>query len=175
MTLERSYFLVWSARLSDGSCRRRASRYLVADAQRQKYEPDLRHLLSNYISDYFFVSIFLISGLPFKLSLSQMLSILSMFLSPLCVFVQHSSRLSFGLPIFRCPVTSIFHVFSLLHLPLSFSLYFLTISVSSLIHRCQQGLKQMRDVLLFFADFPLTFTTSTRFAILKNLNEVDVD
>ena len=44
-TLKRSYFLVWSARLSGGSCcRRRPCRrrqYLVADARRQKYEPGL--------------------------------------------------------------------------------------------------------------------------------------
>ena len=38
-------------------------------------------------------------------------------------------------------------------------------------HRCERGLKKMWHVLLFFADFPLTFTTSTRFVILKNLNK----
>ena len=41
-TLERSYFLVWSARLNDGgNCRRRQApaAVFVADARRQKYEP----------------------------------------------------------------------------------------------------------------------------------------
>ena len=45
-TLERSYFLVWSARLSDGgNCRRRQAPAVVfvADARRQKYEPGLTH------------------------------------------------------------------------------------------------------------------------------------
>ena len=38
---------------------------------------------------------------------------------------------------------------------------------------CQHGLYKMRDDFLFFAVFPLTFTTSTHFVILKNQDKAD--
>ena len=40
---------------------------------------------------------------------------------------------------------------------------------------CQPGLKKMGHVLRIFVDFPLTFATSSRFSILKNMNEADDD
>ena len=40
---------------------------------------------------------------------------------------------------------------------------------------CQHGLLKQRDVLLFFADFPQTFTMSTRFAFLNDPKEADGD
>ena len=59
------------------------------------------------------------------------------------------------------------------HIPTKLHTIFPTLCSNSAMsmHRCQRGLKQMRDVLLFFADFSLTFSTLTLFDVLRNQNK----
>ena len=66
-------------------------------------------------------------------------------------FIITSLHLSFGLPIFRCPPTSIFH--ALIHILLSFSPHGLTISVSLLLcsHLCLPHLLALIASLLIFS------------------------
>ena len=69
-------------------------------------------------------SLFVVGALSFQSPLSPVLCFFYLYLFLLHVFSDNIT--SFGLPVFRCPPTS---MFSLLHLALSFSPHVLTISV----------------------------------------------
>ena len=69
------------------------------------------------------------------------------------------------------PKSLLKYAIGLLHHYVTDRLDFLVI----LANRCQIGWVKQRDVLLFFADFPLTCIMSHHFAFLKNPEEADAD